>query len=45
MSKVILRKLKLTTIGGSLGFIVPKDYINNGDIAETKQYNVTVEEA
>ena len=41
---VILRYKKLTTIGGSEGFIIDKAYIKNGLISKDKTYTLTLKE-
>ncbi|KKN56695.1 hypothetical protein LCGC14_0570120 [marine sediment metagenome] len=40
--KVKLRNKKLTTIGGSEGFIVDKAFINNGQLEKDKEYNLDI---
>ena len=39
---VKLKNKKLTTIGGSQGFIVDKAFINNGQLETDKEYNLTI---
>ena len=41
---VVLRNKKLTTIGGSKGFIIDKVYIKNGLVSEDKVYDITIKE-
>jgi len=37
-----LKNKKLTTIGGSQGFIVDKAFINNGQLEKDKEYDLTI---
>ena len=37
-----LKNKKLTTIGGSHGFIVDKAFINNGHLEKDKEYDLTI---
>ena len=37
-----LKNKKLTTIGGSQGFIVDKAFINNGHLEKDKEYDLTI---
>ena len=39
---ITLKKRKLTTIGGSQGFIVDKAFINNGQLEKDKEYDLTI---
>ena len=37
-----LKNKKLTTIGGSQGFIVDKAFINNGQLEKDKEYDLNI---
>lgn len=40
--KLTLKKRKLTTIGGSQGFIVDKAFIKNEQLEKDKKYDLTI---
>jgi len=40
--EVNIKNRKLTTIGGSQGFIVDKAYIKNGQLEKDKEYDLTI---
>ena len=40
-----LKNKKLTTIGGSEGFIVDKAFINNGQLEKDKEYDLDINES
>ena len=40
--EVKLKNKKLTSIGGSQGFIVDRAFINNGQLEKDKEYDLTI---
>lgn len=40
--EVKLKNKKLTSIGGSDGFIVDRAFINNGQLEKDKEYDLTI---
>ena len=44
MIDVVLKKIKMTTIGGSNGFIVPAAYIKNGLVMKNYEYEVVIKD-
>ncbi len=40
--EIKLKNKKLTSIGGSQGFIVDKAFINNGQLEQDKEYDITI---